>query len=72
MLTHIMPQTVTLPVFGSANTADQAAQQQQASGNNAEWSAENSGDGIDFDILAEYLLDDNPNIANGMTDFNFG
>ena len=49
-----MPQTVTLPVFGSANA--------QSSGDgaqgNPEWQMDSNGDPMDFDLLAEYLLEE--------------
>jgi hypothetical protein len=64
------PAAITLPVFGSASNNNQqaaAAGGQQSSGNNSnnsnnnnnngEWDSGNA-DPMDFDLLAEYLLDD--------------
>jgi hypothetical protein len=63
-----MSQTVTLPVFGSASAAAHADGAQSA--NQAEWQIESgSGDGMDFDLLAEYLLDDNPTSHTAAFDF---
>ena len=50
-----MSPAITLPVFGSANNQAAAGQ----SGNSGEWDSGNA-DPMDFDLLAEYLLDDNP------------
>ena len=55
-----MSPAITLPVFGS--TSNQAAAGQSGNngeGNNGEWESGNA-DPMDFDLLAEYLLDDNP------------
>jgi hypothetical protein len=48
-----MSPAVTLPVFGSASNQAAAGQ----SGNSGEWDSGNA-DPMDFDLLAEYLLDD--------------
>lgn len=52
-----MPQTVTLPVFGSANTQAPGDGAQGAAGH-SEWQMDSNGDPMDFDLLAEYLLED--------------
>jgi hypothetical protein len=51
-----MSPAITLPVFGSASNQAAASQ----SGNNGEWDDSGNADPMDFDLLAEYLLDDNP------------
>lgn len=62
-----MPQTVTLPVFGSANAQAQAS----GDGNgDSEWQMDSSSDPMDFDLLAEYLLEDSENNAPGLN-FDF-
>jgi hypothetical protein len=61
-----MTQAISLPVFGSSSaqgTAEQSVEQ-------GEWHMDTGGDGMDFDLLAEYLLDDNPTSAAGMN-FDF-
>ncbi len=65
-----MSHTVTLPVFASASAAAHADGAQSA--NQAEWQMESgSGDGMDFDLLAEYLLDDNPAVPAPGISFDF-
>ena len=60
-----MPEAVTLPVFGSTS----AAAQPPAQGDGLQVDV-NEGDQMDFDLLAEYLLDDAPGNAGGIT-FDF-
>ena len=70
MLTPVMPETVTLPVFGGAS-APAPAPADNTQQNGGEWRVDNSSnDGMDFDLLAEYLLDDNPSSAAGIS-FDF-
>lgn len=62
----IMSQPVTIPIFGSASN-QQPTQQQQAGG---DWYMEDGGDqDMDFDLLAEYLLEENP--GTSQTGFDF-
>lgn len=63
MNTSIMSQPVTIPIFGSTST--QHPGQQQAS----EWLMDGGEQDMDFDLLAEYLLEDNPDSTQ--TDFDF-
>lgn len=59
---------VTVPIFGSAG-AHATASDGNPSG--SDWNMDSSDDPMDFDILAEYLLDDNPGNATGLAfDFN--
>ena len=57
---------VSLPVFGAASAQETAAAPsggEQPSSDLAaqgDWQMDTGGDGMDFDLLAEYLLDDNP------------
>lgn len=63
----IMSQPVTIPIFGSASN-QQPTQQQQAGG---DWYMEDGGDqDMDFDLLAEYLLEENPGTSQTGFDFN--
>jgi hypothetical protein len=57
-----MTQAVSLPVFGSISTTQGTAPVDQAPAQ-GEWQMDTGGDGMDFDLLAEYLLDDNPTSA---------
>lgn len=52
----VMPQPVTIPIFGSASNQ----QQPQTSAGLGEWSIDEGEQDMDFDLLAEYLLEDNP------------
>lgn len=70
-----MPQTVThptLPVFGSAgNQAPTAGDGTQAASSNSEWPVDPNGDPSDFDLLAEYLLEDNHVLNTSGLNFDF-
>eukprot|EP00980_Cylindrotheca_fusiformis_P000377 scaffold91_cov127-Cylindrotheca_fusiformis.AAC.37 len=63
---------VTIPIFGSSSArAAAAASSDGGQGATSEWNMDQSGDPMDFDFLAEYLLDENPGNAAGMAfDFN--
>lgn len=62
---------VTIPVFGSASARAAAAASADGGQNgSSEWNMDQSGDPMDFDFLAEYLLDENPGNAAGMA-FDF-
>ena len=64
-----MPQTVTLPIFGSAS--NQASSTEGVNnGSNSEWQVDTNGDPMDFDLLAEYLLEDTAASSTGMN-FDF-
>lgn len=63
-----MPEAVTLPVFGSAS--NQAAAEGNTSGTSSEWQMDSSNDPMDFDLLAEYLLEDNTTSSTGLN-FDF-
>mmetsp|Transcript_44648 Transcript_44648/g.129071 ORF Transcript_44648/g.129071 Transcript_44648/m.129071 type:complete len:470 (+) Transcript_44648:144-1553(+) len=66
-----MPETVTLPVFGSASNQQATASADEAQKNaNQDWQMDSGGDPMDFDLLAEYLLEENPTSAAGI-DFDF-
>ena len=68
-----MTQAVSLPVFGAASGQGAAATEHAAPPEQAaqgDWQMDTGGDGMDFDLLAEYLLDDNPTSAAGMA-FDF-
>jgi hypothetical protein len=59
MFAPTMPQTVPLPVFTSASQANDGDQ---------DWHLDTSGaDPMDFDLLAEYLLDDNAGTTTGIS-----
>jgi hypothetical protein len=59
-----MSQPVTIPLFASS------AQHTQQDGG-SEWFTIDDGDqDMDFDLLAEYLLEENPTV-NNRTDFDF-
>jgi hypothetical protein len=60
-------QTATLPLFSSASAQ---AQQATADGGQSEWQMDSGGDPMDFDLLAEYLLDDGTGNTAGMS-FDF-
>ena len=59
MLAPIMSQPVTIPIFGSTSTQQQQPSQHQAGGS-GEWYMDDGGADMDFDLLAEYLLEENP------------
>jgi hypothetical protein len=65
-----MPQAVTLPVFGSASNQASSSAEGTQTGANSEWQMDSSNDPMDFDLLAEYLLEDNPTSATGLN-FDF-
>lgn len=66
-----MPPTVSLPVFGSASSQAQSSSEGAQNGSSTEWHMDSSGDPMDFDLLAEYLLEDNPSSSVGLSfDFN--
>ena len=64
-----MPQTITLPIFGSAGNQSKSAQDQGTQNDNGWQMGESSGD-ADFDLLAEYLLEDNPTTSAALN-FDF-
>lgn len=59
-----MTQAVSLPVFGAASASPAPAppggEPGADLGAQETWQMDTGGDGMDFDLLAEYLLDDNP------------
>lgn len=67
MSAPIMSQPVTIPVFGSTSTQQQQPTQQQGSG---EWYMDDGGQDMDFDLLAEYLLEEPGSSQTGGFDFN--
>lgn len=73
VMTTISPMLpVTLPRFASATSAAPQSAAPQWSSNNAD--AQSGGDPLDFDLLAEYLLDDAAAMgtnAAGMPQFDF-
>lgn len=68
--TSTMPQTVTLPVFGSAANQTSSSGEGSNAGTNSEWQMDNNGDPMDFDLLAEYLLEDSAASSSGLN-FDF-
>ena len=79
---HSMSQSITIPMFGAASSGQQQQQQGQQqntaapSSDDVDWTQHMDhpagGDGdMDFDLLAEYLLEENPGQASGMG-FDFG
>jgi hypothetical protein len=64
-----MPQTITMPVFGSAGQAQPTSEGTQNVGG-CDWQMGESGGDADFDLLAEYLLEENPTSTAGLT-FDF-
>lgn len=64
-----MSQPVTIPIFGSSSAQ---LQQHHHQDGQSEWQIDQAEQDMDFDMLAEYLLDDNPGdqSALGMT-FDF-
>jgi len=66
MSAPIMSQPVTIPVFGSTSTQQQQPTQQQGSG---EWYMDDGGQDMDFDLLAEYLLEEPGSSQTGGFDF---
>lgn len=72
MITVSSMQSITLPIFGSATNNGQASH----SAPSTSWGGSDSGapDGLDFDLLAEYLLDDGAALngfTGGMPNFDF-
>lgn len=65
-----MPPTVSLPVFGSASSHAHSSSEGAQHGSHTEWHMDSSGDPMDFDLLAEYLLEDNPSSSVGLS-FDF-
>eukprot|EP00428_Durinskia_dybowskii_P032180 CAMPEP_0170232596 /NCGR_PEP_ID=MMETSP0116_2-20130129/16039_1 /TAXON_ID=400756 /ORGANISM="Durinskia baltica, Strain CSIRO CS-38" /LENGTH=464 /DNA_ID=CAMNT_0010483381 /DNA_START=176 /DNA_END=1570 /DNA_ORIENTATION=- len=66
-----MPPTVSLPVFGSASSQAHTSSEGAQNGTSTEWHMDSGGDPMDFDLLAEYLLEDNPSSTVGLSfDFN--
>ncbi len=64
-----MPQTITMPVFGSAGQAQPSSEGAQ-NGGGCDWQMGESGGDADFDLLAEYLLEENPTSTVGLN-FDF-
>ena len=58
-----MPQAVQLPVFAASSGQNAEG----AQGTSADWQMDSNGDPMDFDLLAEYLLDDNPGASTGIS-----
>jgi len=70
MLAPVMSQPVTIPIFGSTSTQQQQPAQQQQPGG-SEWYMDDGEQDMDFDLLAEYLLEENPTTSQtGGFDFN--
>ena len=64
--------TITLPVFGSKSQQQAAPNQAQPGGQSQQhWEASSNSDPMDFDMLAEYLLDDGDANGAGIA-FDFG
>jgi hypothetical protein len=59
MFAPTMPQSAPHPVFASANQNNDGDQEWQMDGS--------GGDPMDFDLLAEYLLDDNVGSTAGLS-----
>ena len=55
-----MSQPVTIPIFGSTSTQQPQATHQQQAGGSGEWYMDDGEQDMDFDLLAEYLLEENP------------
>lgn len=71
MSAPIMSQPVTIPIFGSTSTQQQQPTQHQQAGVSGEWYMDDGGPDMDFDLLAEYLLEENPGTSQtGGFDFN--
>ena len=77
-----MSQSITIPMFGPASDSGEQERQGQpqntaaAATSDVDWTQhmdhQTGGDGdMDFDLLAEYLLEDNAGQASGMA-FDFG
>lgn len=66
MLAPSMSQTVQLPVFASAGRTTDATQ----AATSTDWQMDTGADPMDFDLLAEYLLDDNPGAGISFPEFN--
>jgi hypothetical protein len=64
MLAPIMSQPVTIPIFGSTSTQQQQQTQQQQFGGSGEWYMDDGEQDMDFDLLAEYLLEENPGTSH--------
>lgn len=66
-LAFTMPQTVTLPVFGSAGASHPPQSSSGApNSGSSEWHMDSGSDPMDFDLLAEYLLEDNATTNTGL------
>lgn len=66
-----MPQTVTLPVFGSAsNKTSSSGEGENNESSGGDWQIEANGDAMDLDLLAEYLLEDSAVSSSGLN-FDF-
>eukprot|EP00525_Craspedostauros_australis_P001103 CAMPEP_0198122982 /NCGR_PEP_ID=MMETSP1442-20131203/36387_1 /TAXON_ID= /ORGANISM="Craspedostauros australis, Strain CCMP3328" /LENGTH=69 /DNA_ID=CAMNT_0043782117 /DNA_START=155 /DNA_END=360 /DNA_ORIENTATION=+ len=64
---------MSMPVFGSVSQPSQPALQPEGQATDQWNSTEGGADSMDFDLLAEYLLDDGPATASTMNfDFNGG
>jgi len=70
MLAPIMSQPVTIPIFGSTSTQQQQPTQHQQAVLSGEWYMDDGGPDMDFDLLAEYLLEENP-VTSQTGDFDF-
>mmetsp|Transcript_6359 Transcript_6359/g.15436 ORF Transcript_6359/g.15436 Transcript_6359/m.15436 type:complete len:484 (+) Transcript_6359:316-1767(+) len=67
MSAPIMSQPVTIPIFGSTSTQHP----QQQAGGSGDWYMDDGEQDMDFDLLAEYLLEENPDPSHtGAFDFN--
>lgn len=72
MLAPIMSQPVTIPIFGSTSTQQQQSTQHQQAGVSGEWYMDDGEQDMDFDLLAEYLLEENPGSSQtGGVNFDF-
>jgi len=69
-VSNMMP--VSLPRFASASTAASTAKQKQSDASlpSQTWGESGGGDMLDFDMLAEYLLEDGSG-ATGLPAFDF-
>ena len=61
-----MSQPVTIPIFGSTSN-----QQPHTSGESGEWYMDDEEQDMDFDLLAEYLLEENPGQTQTTVGVNF-
>jgi len=72
MLAPIMSQPVTIPIFGSTSAQQQQPTQHQQAGVSGEWYMDDGEQDMDFDLLAEYLLEENPSTSQtGGVNFDF-